>query len=230
MPAAPRGVLRGARASRPSGPPPYTCATRWPSPPRKGTRSGERGSDSPAPLPAAASFRPAGERTPREVALHFPLEPRKLPRLHHRRLRLLDGRARRDRRRLFGADDRARRSAPPQHRHRVRVAEPGRRTRISRPHDRHGARRRLPDRLSRGAAVEHPGTPPLPHHRLPADRDPSRLLPRARRARGCVVPRAHAVNERMLRELELAEVVALAGIVENESPSPFAPLPSPPAP
>ena len=56
--------------------------------------------------------------------------------------------------RLRDPDDRARRGAPAQLRDRLGMAEPGHRARLPRAHDRGGARRRLPDRLPRGAALE----------------------------------------------------------------------------
>src|SRR4029078_12251843 len=76
--------------------------------------------------------------------------------------------------------------------------------------DRGRARRLVPDRVSRGAAVEPRRAPPLPQAGLPADRDPPRVLPGGERPRGRALPRPHAViDPRGLKELEIDALARL---------------------
>src|SRR5258706_2358669 len=93
------------------------------------------------------------------------------------------------------------------------MAGAGHRARLPRPHDRRRALRLVPDRLPRGAAIQRRRAAPVPQARLPADRDPSRLLSGGERARGRALPRLGVVMDaRELRELELLAVTKLYGL------------------
>src|SRR5258706_15081146 len=93
------------------------------------------------------------------------------------------------------------------------MAGAGHRARLPRPHDRRRALRLVPDRLPRGPAIQRRRAAPVPQARLPADRDPSRLLSRGERTRGRALPRPGVVMDaRELRELELLAVAKLYGL------------------
>jgi ribosomal-protein-alanine N-acetyltransferase len=207
----------GVAAERPR---PYTCATRWPSPPKRGVAEGERGSDPAAALPPHAGRRPRRCRGAGEIALRVSWSLgnfRDSVTAGYDCWVITHGESVIGYAVLMVALDEA-------HLLNFAVAAEWHNQGIGRGFLRHmvevAAWPAARSSTSR-CGLQPRRAPPLSHRRFPADRHPPDYYPARSGARGRALPGpVVVVDARSLKELELLSVALLYGLEEEASVTP----------